>query len=204
MWSNWAAFLYFRTPINLKLSVMTKRCYVLFLSLLVCTSLTAQCSVTKQQESHSTSYICKMEKAYLNEDLENGICRYDLRIVLNKDTSSAVPSTYLLQCRYTISGAYLQTECAPRSIVFQTSDGVYKGPIWATHEEDQPTNVTGGRCSVFTYYIDADLLKYLQKGALQKGSFWDKITGKGTVSTAIYKDLLSEQLECLKVIGNEH
>lgn len=103
--------------------------WLLFL-LIPVSGLLGQCSVTNEIGEHSTTYVAKMETAFLNEDLEDGLNKYELSVVLNKDTDRTKPLSYFLQCRYTNSGTYLSAnECVPWSITFKTAYGVFKNSL---------------------------------------------------------------------------
>jgi len=177
------------------------KCLLPLLLLLFSVNLIAQCSITKEIGKHSTTYIAKMETVYLNEDLENGISKYELRVVLNKDTDYKKPLYYMLQCRYMNSGQYrLKGDCVPRSIVFQSLNGQSMS-ISALKEEDVPTNSPGVQCRLYTYEISSELEYFLKTSSLKSITFWDKRTSQG-VPTVPYKDLLKEQFECIWAYGN--
>lgn len=161
----------------------------------------AQCAVTKERGKHSTTYVAKMEKVYTNKDLENGVNQYELRVILNKDDNVLQAPYYMLQCRYLTSGVYRIDECAPRYLVFEFSDGSFKGPVVALTEEEQPTNVSGFTARVFNYELSEEVTKHLLNVKLKFIAFGDKRTGHA-VDAAPYPELLKEQLDCLNILSN--
>ncbi len=163
--------------------------------------LSAQCSFTKQVGHHSTTYICKPEKVYLNEDLENGLNEYDLRLVLTVDTNTKVLPYHFLQCKYSVSGSFSKEECVPRSIVFQSTDGNFIGPIWALKEEDVESGVRDCQTRLYTYELTIEEYSKLGNVSLKGVSFWDKRT-KRNVEASPYADLIKEQVQCLLALSD--
>jgi len=149
------------------------------------TSAIGRYSVTKEVGQHSTTYIAALETVYLNPNLEDGKNKYELSIVLNKDTDVVKGCYYMLQCRYTTSGAYLIQECAPSAISFLGPDESDKGIIYALTEKDAGINRPGLRSRVFTYELTAELVNHLRTNSLGYIIFWDKRTHHSKECTPI-------------------
>jgi hypothetical protein len=102
----------------------------------------------------------------------------------------------MLQCRYSTSGSFLNEACVPRSIVFETIDGNFVGPIWALKVENVASVKSGVQSHLYTYEISTEDFNKIGRESFKTISFWDKRTLRSVVASP-YADLLKEQVQCL-------
>lgn len=163
-------------------------------------TLTAQCDVTKQKGSHSITFISRMEKVYLNTDLENGVNKYEVGLVLYKENNASIPDYYMVQCRYTNSRYYLTSEVVPRilSIIFPDLTSI---PLKALTTEQEPS-APGYLVRTYTYEITKESIDKLKNSSIKMIMFGDCRTSPcGEVNAYPYADLLKEQVRCLAALS---
>jgi hypothetical protein len=164
-------------------------------------TLIAQCDVTKQKGTHSTTYINRMEKVYLNVDLENGVNKYEVGIVLYKENDANIPDYYMIQCRYTNSRYYLTNEVVPRilSIIFPDYTSI---PLNALTSEQEPSSRDGYLVRTYTYEVSKEVIAKLKTTGIKMIMFGDCRTKPcGEVDAYPYADLLKEQVQCLTALS---
>lgn len=161
----------------------------------------AQCSVTKSTGNYSVVYINKPEEIYMNQDLENGLSQYLLRLVLQKHNDSKVPNSYMLECYYASSRSYsADWGIPPRTIKLRFADGGSLLTLTAVKFEETPSR-NGTKIQTYSFSLEKSDVDAMRK----------KISGivlldhrKNTyVEAKPYHYLLREQVECLEASSDK-
>lgn len=153
----------------------------------------AQCAVVKKREEVSTVYIEKLEKLYINEDFENGVIRYDIRLFkMVYDSLPGIKIRYI-ECLY--SNINSPKDVVPRAFGISFTNG---GSIQLKAEKEGPVKngSDGLKQRRFVYPVIPDIQTLLLANDIQIITIIDTRTGQ-TIVTKPYSGLLMEQLKCL-------
>lgn len=157
----------------------------------------AQCGVRETKRKDYISYINIWEQVFLNKDLENGILKLQVRLVLEKNDDPSVPDLFFLECLYSLSGDYkVENGIVPRRVVL-TATGIgalFELPALNERVFDNP--VPGLYTRIYNYELNAEAVKFIKTGVPQI-TFYDHRENR-LIRSSVYPFLLSEQLNCLQ------
>jgi hypothetical protein len=171
-----------------------KTIILLYCILIFAATSKAQCSLTQSQGQHSRTFISKLEKVFTNEDFENGVLAFHLRLILNRDNDPKVGNYYLLECVYITSGDYVYGENIPRVIGLVSSAQTSPIQLKALQEETLESK-PGFISRKYTYEVDDQALQTIN-GRISEILFYDSRSQR-TIRAKPFDLLLSEQLNCL-------
>lgn len=179
---------------------MKKTIGICFLLVVFGTDLFSQCDVSTHIGKHSTVYVAKEETIFMNKDLENGVLKYQMSIIMMKDTNTAIPDYFMIDCKLFTSSYYGDNGIVPRRIAFYFGELKAVGLIALrqTQIENLPVGFSGQN---YSYEITSELLSLLKTNSLIGIQILDTRTGK-SLDFYPYKDMLKEQVNCILAISS--